>query len=366
MLNILVYNRIAQYKYLFEMAKDCPPDTAILFRNNDSALPLIDLFEKNGLPYNCRAFDGVFFSSRVINDIRDIINFAMDMKNGETFMRIYYKLGVRIPKEAAQEACRLSAKKGSEVLVELWKGTKLGKKTEEFVFDLIDNFREIPSDTAVGALERIRYTMGYGKYVKRSKLDPAKLPILTMLARDIPNPLALLERLDELRNIILNHKNSPDCPLTLSTIHSSKGLEYENVYLLDVLDGVLPLKPEGELAKGEIKNYQEERRIFYVGMTRARQGLNMFSVSGEAGSFVSEVRKILNPEGDKKPRILNPFAWEKEKTPVGEFKEGERVRHKFFGTGLVTAVSGDLVSVCFDETGETKRFYANAAPMKKI
>lgn len=55
-------DRAAQYKYLFTVARTCETETAVLFRNNDSALPLIDMLERNGVPYKCRQFDGVFFS----------------------------------------------------------------------------------------------------------------------------------------------------------------------------------------------------------------------------------------------------------------------------------------------------------------
>ena len=62
--------------------------------------------------------------------------------------------------------------------------------------------------------------------------------------------------------MILQTSGKADCPFVLSTIHSSKGLEYERVFLMDVLDGVFP-------KEGEDVDADEERRLFYVAMTRA-------------------------------------------------------------------------------------------------
>lgn len=87
-------DRQAQYKYLFQVAKGCNSETAVLFRNNDSALPLIDLLDQSNIPYRYRAFDGSFFTNTVISDLTDIINFAYDPNDGEAFMRIITNLAV--------------------------------------------------------------------------------------------------------------------------------------------------------------------------------------------------------------------------------------------------------------------------------
>ena len=68
--------RERQYTYLLEVARDLPENTAVLYRDHDSALPLIDLLERNGVPYRARQTDCAFFSSRIVRDITDIIRFA--------------------------------------------------------------------------------------------------------------------------------------------------------------------------------------------------------------------------------------------------------------------------------------------------
>ena len=82
----------------------------------------------------------------------------------------------------------------------------------------------IPNDGASDALERIWTALRYRQYAKKSKLDVKKYEILAMLAGRETDAAGLLRRLDELRTLIQNHRNSSENRLILSTIHSSKGL----------------------------------------------------------------------------------------------------------------------------------------------
>lgn len=106
---ILANDRRGQYRYLTAVAKDCKVETAVLYRDNDSALPVIDLLDRAGLPYRCRQVDSAFFSHFVIRDITDIIRFAQNPNDSEIFLRIYYKLGAGISKTFAEAAVKKSA-----------------------------------------------------------------------------------------------------------------------------------------------------------------------------------------------------------------------------------------------------------------
>lgn len=286
-------SREFQFTYLVEMARRCTGETAILFRNNDTALPLIDRLERNGIPYNCKNIDDLFFSHRVVVDILDIIRFAYEPRNEELFLRLYYKFGTPISKKSAQYAidkCRGSKK---TLLEELMHAPDVRGPTQDAVIDLIGHLPAIRTDSAETAIHRIWEAMHYGRYVEQRKLDKGKYFILCMLAKGVESPRAFLDKLDSLRETMAQHRNDPGNRLILSTIHSSKGLEYDAVYLADVLDGVLPSKTGNEAQTLEdIKLYEEERRLYYVGMTRARNDLYLFSC-GETSSFTAEVMRAL-------------------------------------------------------------------------
>lgn len=287
---IRALDRRAQFQYLFEVGRQCREETAILFRNNDSALPLMDRFQREGIPYNCRNMEETFFSGRVVQDVTDILRFALAPGDTELFLRIYYKFGCRISKEMAQAACGRSGQTGRPVVGELLRGRDRASYRRDALEDLADNLAELPKDGAQAALQRIWGPMKYGNYVRENDLDGGKLDILLLLAGRVPSADAFLARLEELRQLIGSHKNSPGCPLTLSTVHSSKGLEYERVYLLDTLDGILPAKNRMESREeDEIRQYEEERRIFYVAMTRAKEELYLFSCQDRTSEFVTEL-----------------------------------------------------------------------------
>lgn len=90
-------DRKAQYHALAQLAADVARGkqtgtTAVLYRDNDSAIPLIDLLQRAGLPYRTRASEGSFFSSRIVRDVTDFLHLALDPKDSYAFLRIYYKM----------------------------------------------------------------------------------------------------------------------------------------------------------------------------------------------------------------------------------------------------------------------------------
>ncbi len=321
-------SREHQFLYLVAMARHCSGETAILFRNNDTALPLIDLLERAGLTYNCKNIDELFFSHRVVIDILDIIRFAYEPRNVELFMRLYYKFGTPISKKSAQyavERCRNSKK---TLLEELMHAPDVRGPVQDVVIDLMGHLPALQTDSAETAIHRIWEAMHYGWYVEQKKLDVGKYFILGMLAKGIDSPRAFLTKLDTLRETLAQHQNDPGNRLILSTIHSSKGLEYDTVYLADVIDGILPSKTASEAQSiEEIKLYEEERRLYYVGMTRAKNDLYLFSC-GETSGFTSEVTRALPTP------VVDP---DDVFTPLLVPKVGKVFQDQKFGRGEIVA-----------------------------
>lgn len=286
-------SRACQYEYLVNMARQSKSETAILFRNNDTALPLIDMLEKNRVPYNCRNIDDLFFSHRVVVDILDILRFAYDPQNEELFLRLYYKFGAAISKKSAQYAVVKSKSSSKPIFEELMHAPDIRGSVQDTVIDLMENLHQLKTDSAETAIHRIWEAMHYGRYVEQRRLDRGKYFILGLLAKGVENANAFLEKLEILKTTMAEHKNSADNKLILSTIHSSKGLEYDTVYLADVIDGVLPSKTGKEAETiDDIRQYEEDRRLYYVGMTRAKNDLYLFRC-GEPSCFTAEVTKSL-------------------------------------------------------------------------
>ena len=288
-------DRTAQYAWLLDMAAHCDGRTAVLYRNNDSALPLIDLMERQGLPFRCRQMDDTFFTHRLVADLLDIIAFANDRKNTEAFLRIYYKIGCGITKKAAEYACEACQRSGKTVLEELLTFSPLSQYARDSAAGLMDLLPQLLEETAARGLKRIWTELRYKDYVEQQQLDGNKFEILTLLAEREADLNTLVARLDYLRMLVSAPPEPSSEGLILSTVHSSKGLEYETVYLLDVLDGILPVvtEPKGPEEK---RRYQEERRLFYVAMTRAKDHLYLFSCLDRSSAFIRELRRELPVE----------------------------------------------------------------------
>jgi len=330
-------DRIAQYRYLFAIAPNCEMRTAVLYRNNDSALPLIDMFERNGLPYNIRQFEGAFFSHRIITDFTDIIKFAINPHDVDIFMRIYYKIDTRITKLIASKACEYSKRSGLPILVALTKSTEPSTFSKERVNKLLVLLPRIPKTNCKEAIQLIWDDLSYHQYVISNKLDEGKYITLSMLGMHESTPAGLLRRLKELSEIITNHENTGTSHLLLSTIHSSKGLEYDRVIMLDVFDGTLPQKAVSDaISPDEIKQYEEDRRLYFVGITRAKKELYLFNCLNTESSFTREVLSVLQKDTSGTGFVASVLN----KT----FRGGSYV-HRINGKGIIVACYRDAALV---------------------
>lgn len=288
-------DRLAQYKFLFAKAQAHTQKIAVLYRNNDSSLPLIDMFERNGIPYNIRRFEETFFSNRVVMDIADIVSLAFHPTDEDLFMRTYYKFGCPISKKAAIDACKRSRASGKPIFEELLHTPDIKGYVRDTVIDLVTMLPGLPEDSAETALYRIWHGMRYRSYAEAKKLDTRKFDILTLLSRNESSAKGLLRRLEELKTLLQSHKNTKSAQFLLSSIHSSKGLEYDRVFILDIIDGTLPSVVASSTASMEdIQEYEEERRLFYVAMTRAKNELYLFKCEKEPSSFLEEVLGLVH------------------------------------------------------------------------
>ena len=277
---------------------------AVLYRDHECALPLIDLLERNGVPYKMRNADIGFFTNRVVLDICNIIRLAENPLNTELFMQLYYKLGTYLRKQDAQSIADISQLEGLSVWDVALKHGGLNAYTKGKVRAIQTHIRNLRKESAGRAVYRIVEYMGYREYMERSEIKDTKLDILRILADQEDSPRHLVDRLEKLRQVLKEKSSERDCPFILSTIHASKGLEYDSVYLLDVIDGVLPAQIPKDLKKAEkaeLEAYEEERRLFYVGITRAKDQLYVFTMKTQHSAFCDELFQRTPKKSSVKP-----------------------------------------------------------------
>lgn len=358
---IMVRSRQEQYAYLLKLAKACREETAVLYRDNDSALPLLDMLLRQGIPYRARQLDSRFFSHRIVRDIRDIYAFAMDSSNPEKFLQVYYKFSAGIPKAAVEAAAGRSS--ALPMLERVAVESGISNWTRQRCMSIQAALPQLLKERGDRAIARISDELGYGDFVRERGLDENKLHILKSLGEREESLERLLCRLDELDEE-LKEGGSAESPLILSTIHSSKGLEYERVFLMDVLDGLLPKTAGHKVSESEAeKLLEEERRLFYVAMTRAKNELAVFRFlrEGRRASFADAVFA-----GPKKaaPAPKAPWLPQKAAESAGRnaagFQPGTAVKHRQYGAGVIEERIGELLSIRFAD-GSVRKFSLTAA-----
>lgn len=280
-------HRWDQYGYLADLAEREKRQIAILYRNNECSLPLIDLLEKRGIPYCCREQRAVFFTHPILRDVRDFFALAEHPSDGETFLRIYYKLRCGISREMARRAVQAGKHRPGRSVLELAGTLSDEDWRRERIFSAFDQLSRLLSDNSPRALLRIEDQLGYREYLESQNADLGKLDILEALARQNPKREAFLARLDALEQISAQGGTGDREGLILSTIHASKGLEYDRVILMDCFDGLFPQEPEPKDRDGQL-NLAEERRLFYVAVTRAKYRLELLRIADRDSTFIRQ------------------------------------------------------------------------------
>ena len=380
-MEISLKSRKAQYVYLMKAAQECT-ETAVLYRDNECAIPLIDLLERKNIPYRMRNAELSFFTHRTVLDVQNIIRFAMDPKDTELFMQIYYRLKLFFNKKDALRYAQISQEKDMEVLDAALKYGNLEKYQEDNVRNLKRQMVRILNMPGDEAVNQILTYMGYQDYLKKMGMNVNKLETVRLIGSRVESPEKLLERLEELRTIIQEKVSDKDCPFILSTMHASKGLEYDTVYLLDVMDGILPEKVLANprtASKEELETYEEERRLFYVGVTRAKNQLNVFTTN-KPSKFCSELLGKRNLRENRQKEYAGIKKWgdyspaetygvkengmyhgygtghRSQKQPGKSYQEladalgeGMIVKHKKFGEGVVVDMKGEHIRIQFGD-----------------
>ncbi len=365
---ILLKSRNAQYHYLKKVAQGCQRQTAVLYRDNESVLPLVDQLEREGIPYRIRNAELSFFTHRVVLDIQNIILFAMHPKDTDLFLQVYYKLSTYINKRNALRICKISKKKNMNVLAAAIRYGYLDERIEGSCREVMSNLGQLLSERAEAALNRIVGSMGYGEYLRRSGMSRSKLFILKAIAKNEDSPQRLVQRLGELQTIIKEKPIDYHTKFILSTIHASKGLEYDTVYLMDMADGIFPESvPDNykTIDSREREDYEEARRLFYVGVTRAKNILCIFQWEKhstfcrellENMGKISESHIQITEDYDEKSDSLPPYYHKKKKYEQTAFvkyyqslEEGLTVDHKKFGKGVIIEMNEDTINIQFDD-----------------
>ena len=300
-----------QYMHLLEAAKNATVETAFLYRDNESAVALVDLLTRNNIPFQHRKSEMNFFGNKVVKDIVAYLTLMIDEFDWRAFEQICNKGIIYLKKqqkEYAIKSCKYRHISVYDALEEQMQYVERQYKHRAENFKMVMNaFGAVSTYKAIEVL----LSAGYRKYLEEECLDVGKAHILQILAKQEPDIKKFLLRLQELEKVMQQefsaHSNNK---VILSTIHTSKGLEYDTVYMVDVYDGRFPSsRPDiFSRSKDNANPEQEERRLFYVGITRAKNDLYLFDINGKPSSFISSISVVGNNDFSAKNIILPQVA----------------------------------------------------------
>lgn len=351
-----------QLSYVIEELKNKKTigHTAVLYRNNVSAINLIDHLDGANLAFYVRDSGYRFFGHWVIKDILNLMRFSYSDKNVGILETIYTKFNSYISKQQIEYLKNQDQTKSVfDHLAALPNLPAFRKKNFE---EMKRQFKKLNVMNPLDAIRFIRKELHYDKKIEEFSerlglsIEAFRgiLATLESIAQGMKTLKDFADRLKHLEQLMsVSAVNKDNNAVTLSTLHSAKGLEFESVYMLDLVDGILPnLESIKSAENKKPDSLEEERRLFYVGMTRAKQELQLLTVENLndqdviESQFVGEVREILYPgqtQVAEKTVSLTTFKVEK----------GANIRHKAFGIGQITVadVENDLLEVNFRKLG---------------
>ena len=395
-------------------------DFAVLYRTNAQSNALEFAFKRNGIPY--RVIGGTRFFDRA--EVKDMLSYLCVINNRADDLRL--KRIINNPPrglgaKTIETAVRLAESDGKplySVVSDPYSYASLEKPAMKLMqfSALIEGLAELLNDgmSLPDFYDALMERTGYADMLKakdteenRTRLEnirELKSSILSYVENaETPSLAGFLEEIDLYTD--LEQYNESDDAAVMMTMHSAKGLEFPYVYLVGFEDGLFP----GMRAIGDREEMEEERRLCYVAITRAKKSLTITharqrmiygkTAAALASRFLREVPdSCVTRKGGSRPKQdswsfggtsqgyqsypQTPRRQETFRKPetayvtakpaaILELNKGDMVSHAAFGRGLVISVmkmGGDaLLEIAFDDIG-TKRLMAKAASahMKKL
>ena len=244
---------------------------AVLYRTNLSPRLLIERLMRNNIPFTIRDAIPNLFDHWVAKDIISYIKLAINMGDKSDLLRISNKPNRYISRDSLS-----SSRADIETLFDYYDDKSYMIKR---IVELREHLRTIKNLKPATALRYIRNVVGYDEYIEEyCDMNGVESDDCYSILGDLENSAAEYNtfndwfvHMDEYKDELIEARkksNENDKGVRLMTFHSSKGLEFDIVYIIDVNEGSVPYKK----AKG-VDEIEEERRMFYVAMTRARKKL---------------------------------------------------------------------------------------------
>ena len=321
-------------------------DFAVIYRTNIQSRALVDVFMDMRIPFVVKDSVITIYDHWTSQDILSYLRLGIDLKSNKDWIRIINKPFRYISRDNIN-----MVKDERDFIDALINKCNLHPKQVKTINDLEIDLSYLKSLNPKNAISYIRSTLDYDRYIldycaNRKIKSNGLVEILNELESSATNFKTIEEYLNHIERVkseIVENKNSKNTDgVIFTTMHSAKGLEFKNVYVIGVNEGTLPHEKSYDIDDEEkkIAQIEEERRLMYVAITRAEECLYISSPANKYGKKVSKSRFIDD--------IKSPT-----KEEIDSITIGDRIYHKKFKEGVITQKEGNFIKVKFKDGERT-------------
>ena len=352
-----------------------PNDICILYRANAQSRGIEDAFLENNISYRIVG-SFAFYQRKEIKDLISYLKLIHNEKDDVSLLRVinYPKRG--IGSKTIEELTIRSNEKNCSLYEAIESGKELGFKNiiEELKKDAekisLTEFIDVVLDKT-GIRESLKSERTLEADIRLENLEEFKS--ITRTVEEIDGIASLGDFLDEISLVTDASEKEEDGndKVTLMTMHAVKGLEFDYVFIIGVEEGLFPhlnsMNSEEEL--------EEERRLCYVAITRARKKLYIINArsrllygkvsSNVPSRFISEIGDDLLDYENKESLFVNKKMNREDMIVDNDIKSGDLIEHDKYGKGVVMAIDGSIATIAFSKFG-VKKLLKNHKAIKKV
>lgn len=351
-------------------------DIAVLYRTNAQSRNLEEAMLKENIPYRVVG-SFYFYSRKEIKDLLAYLRLIHNEKDNISLLRV-----INTPKRGiGLKTIENLTKKADEENISIYEAITSGKELE--FKKIIEKLKEVSENvTLTELIDKILTGTGIKEELEKeeditSEVRLENLEEFKSITKSFEEREGLISLEDFLLEISLvsdaeEYKDDTN-RVSLMTVHSVKGLEYKDVFIVGMEEGIFP-HMNSLMESSEI---EEERRLAYVAITRAKDNLTIINARRRTlfgreqvnppSRFISEISTDLLDIVNKKEEItpkLDVNTVLREETV--DYKLGDNVYHETFGAGKVVEVTNTLISVAFKHPHGIKKLMKNHKKLSKI
>jgi len=317
-------------------------DFAVIYRTNIQSRALVDVFMDMRIPFVVKDSIITIYDHWAAQDILSYLRLGLNPNSNKDWIRIINK-----PFRYISRDCINSIKDESDFINSLITKCNLHPKQVKTINDLDIDLSYLKTLSPQNAISYIRTSLEYDMYIldycsNRKIKTNGLIEILNELESSATNFKTIkeyLEHIDRVKSEVADnkHKDVSD-GVIFTTMHSAKGLEFKNVYIIGANEGTIPHEKSYDIDDDDKKDEQieEERRLMYVAITRAEQRLCISSPQNKYGKKVAVSTFIDDIKAPTKEEMEN-------------INIGSKIYHKKFKEGTIVAKDGDSIRVKFSD-----------------